>query len=67
MNSLGLQDIFDRMKEVCDYHGIEMIDMTHSSIVNRENITTMLADYVHPTVECHKAMARELTKKINFT
>ena len=66
LNGLGLQDIFDRMKEVCDYHGIEMIDMTHSSIVNRDNIQTMLADYVHPTIECHKAMARELAKKINF-
>lgn len=66
LNSLGLQDIFDRMQEVCEYHGIEMIDMTHSSIVNRENIRMMLADYVHPTVECHKAMARELAKKINF-
>ena len=66
LNGLGLQDIFDRMKEVCDYHGIELIDVTHSSVVNRENITTVLADYVHPTVECHKAMARELAKKINF-
>ena len=66
LNSLGLQDIFDRMKEVCDYHGIELIDMTHCSIINRENIRTMLADYVHPTVECHAAMARELAKKINF-
>jgi lysophospholipase L1-like esterase len=66
LNSLGLQDIFDRMKEVCDYHGIELIDMTHSSVVNRENIKTALADYIHPTVECHAAMARELAKKINF-
>ena len=66
LNGLGLQDIFDRMKEVCDYHGIEMIDMTHSSIVNRDNIRTMLADYVHPTIECHKLIARELAKKINF-
>jgi lysophospholipase L1-like esterase len=66
LNSLGLQDIFDRLKEVCEYHGIEMIDMTHSSIVNRENIEAVLADNVHPTEECHKAMARELAKKINF-
>ena len=66
LNSLGLQDIFDRMKEVCDYHGIEMVDMTHSSVVNRENIKTVLPDYVHPTVECHAAMARELSRKINF-
>lgn len=66
LNGLGLQDIFDKMKEVCDYHGIELIDMTHSSVVNRENIRTVLADYVHPTVECHMAMARELARKIKF-
>lgn len=66
LNGLGLQDIFDRMKEVCEYHGIELIDMTHCSIINRENIKTMLADYVHPTVECHRMMARELAQKITF-
>lgn len=65
-NSLGLEDIFQRQKEVCEYHGIELIDMTHSSIINRENIKTILADYVHPTVEGHKMMARELASKIHF-
>ncbi len=66
LNSLGLEDFFEKQKEVCEYHGIEMIDMTHSSIVNRDNITTMLADYVHPTEECHRVIARELSGKINF-
>lgn len=68
VNSSGgsLENIFQAIKTVCEYHGVEMIDMTHSSIVNRENIRTMLADYVHPTVECHKLMARELAKKLNF-
>lgn len=62
----GLEQIFELEKAVCDYHGIELIDMTHSAIVNRENITTMLPDHVHPTVECHAVMARELAKKIAF-
>lgn len=57
---------YQLQKTVCEFHGIELIDMTHSSIINRENIKTMLPDYVHPTVECHAVMARELTRKINF-
>lgn len=65
-NGLGLEDIFALQKAVCDYHGIELLDMTHSSIVNRENIRDLLADSVHPTVEGHKLMARELSAKINF-
>ena len=65
-NGLGLEDIFQLQKAVCDYHGIELIDMTHSSIVNRENIRSLLADSVHPTVEGHLLMARELSAKINF-
>lgn len=65
-NGLGLEDIFQLQKAVCEYHGIELIDMTHSSIVNRENIRFLLADSVHPTVEGHKLMARELSAKINF-
>lgn len=65
-NGLGLEDIFQLQKAVCEYHGIELIDMTHSSIVNRENIRSLLADSVHPTVEGHLLMARELSAKINF-
>lgn len=62
----GLEQIFQLEKTVCEYHGIELIDMTHCSIINRENIKTMLPDYVHPTVECHRMMARELAQKIAF-
>lgn len=65
-NGLGLEDIFQMQRAVCDYYGIELIDMTHSSIVNRENIRTLLPDNVHPTVEGHKALAMELADKIHF-
>ena len=65
-NGIGLEQIFALQEEVCRYHGIELIDMTHCSIVNRENIRTLLADSVHPTVEGHRLMAKELAKKINF-
>lgn len=62
----GLEQIFELEKAVCEYHGIELIDMTHCSVINRENIKTMLPDYVHPTVECHSLIARELAAKIQF-
>jgi lysophospholipase L1-like esterase len=62
----SLEYVYAMQKAVCEEYGIELIDMTHNSIVNRENIKTVLADYVHPTVECHAVMARELAKKIAF-
>lgn len=62
----NLDYMVDLMEQVCKYHGIEMIDMTHESIVNRENIVSMLPDYVHPSEECHRVMGYELARKINF-
>jgi lysophospholipase L1-like esterase len=63
-NNGTLEDIFNAIKEVCEYYGIEMIDMTHSSIINRKNIKTCLLDNVHPTAYAHTVMARELGEKI---
>lgn len=62
----SLGDMFEAIKEVCEYYGIEMIDMTHSSIVNRKNIEVCLEDDIHPNVATHAAMARELGAKINY-
>jgi lysophospholipase L1-like esterase len=59
-----LEDIFNGIKSVCEYYGIEMIDMTHSSIVNRKNLPTCLPDNTHPTAETHTVIARELAEKI---
>lgn len=61
-----LEDVFNGIKSVCDYYGVEMIDMTHSSVVNRKNLHTLLPDYVHPSTAAHTALARELSAKINF-
>jgi lysophospholipase L1-like esterase len=51
---------------VCEWYGIEYIDMTHNSVVNRQNIEDLLIDKVHPSEACHKAMALELAKKIMY-
>lgn len=65
-NNGTLEDIFNAIVEVCEWYGIEYIDMTHNSIVNRHNISYLLIDKVHPSAECHKVMAIELAKKIMF-
>lgn len=66
-NGLGLQDIFELQKAVCEYHGIECIDLTHSSIINRENLKALLPDLVHPTAEVHGLLAKEIGARINYT
>lgn len=65
-NNGTLEDIFNAIKTVCAYYGVEMVDMTHSSIVNRMNIETCLIDKVHPTADTHTVMAHELAAKIPF-
>ena len=59
-----LEDFYLAEKTVCEYYGIEFIDMLHSSVVNRRNIYNALPDSVHPTKGIHKQMARELSRKI---
>lgn len=65
-NNGTLEQIFDALVEVCEWYGIEYIDMTHNSVVNRQNIEQLLIDKVHPSEACHKVMALELSKKIMF-
>lgn len=61
-----LQYVYEMQKAVCEQYGIELIDMTHNSVVNRENLRDVLADGIHPTEACHEQMARELARKIRF-
>ncbi len=61
-----LDDYYDAIKEVCDYYGIEIIDMTHNSIINRINAETMLPDKVHPSLDAHRQMGLELSGKILY-
>lgn len=65
-NGKTLEDVFSVQKSICEYYGIQYIDNTHSSIVNRKNIRNMLLDGVHPNVECYKVMANEISEKITF-
>ena len=61
-----LQDFIDTQKAVCEQYGIQVIDMTKDSVINRKNIETVLYDKVHPNEACHRALARELARRITF-
>jgi lysophospholipase L1-like esterase len=61
-----LDDYYDAIKNVCEYYGIEMIDMTHNSVINRINAETMLPDKVHPSLDAHRQIGLELSGKILY-
>ena len=63
-NTGTLENFVTKMKEVADYYGIETIDLTHHSVVNRKSLRSLLIDGVHPSAECHAALALELAYKI---
>ncbi len=62
----SLKNFNDKLKEVCEYYGIQVIDMTNSSVINRKSITTVLPDGIHPNLECYKALGTELARRITF-
>ena len=64
-NSGTLETFVQKMIEVCNYYGIEYIDQTHYSVVNRENLPSLLIDGVHPSETAHTLLSHELSKKIS--
>lgn len=62
----SLKNFSDKLKEVCEYYGIQVVDMTNSSVVNRKSITTVLPDGIHPNLACYKALGLELARRIAF-
>ena len=67
INGKTLEDMFQLEKTVADYYGIELIDMTHSSVFNRINCPALLVDGVHPTLRGHQLMGAELSRRIHFS
>ena len=65
-NAKTLQDYYDAIKQVCEYYGVEMIDMLHSSVINRITARTMLPDKVHPSLEAHRQIGLELAGRILY-
>ena len=64
-NSGTLETFVQDMISVCNYYGIQYIDQTHYSVVNRKNLLACLPDGVHPSEDTHTALAHELAGKIN--
>lgn len=64
VNSKTLEDMFDLEQTVCEYYGIEFVDVLHTSIVNRENIQTVLPDKLHPSEYAHKQLGRQIARRI---
>lgn len=46
---------------------IHVIDMTKNPAITRYNLETNLGDGLHPTVECHKELAKEIARRIALT
>ena len=65
-NSGTLESFVQKMIEVCNYYGVQYVDQSHYSCINRENLMTALPDGVHPSVAFHDLLAHELAKKIAF-
>lgn len=61
--SKTLQHIYDAMKEVCDYYGLPLIDLTHNEEINSD-IQNWLPDGVHPSLEKHARLAEILEEEL---
>lgn len=64
--SSTLENYVNQIKSVCEENGVEYIDLTLQSIINKHNIQTLLPDGVHPSLECHKLLSGEIAKKLSF-
>ena len=62
----SLRNFIDTQISVCEEYGIQVIDMSNSCVINKKSINTVLSDGVHPDTACHKALGRELARRITF-
>ena len=65
-NSGTLKQFTQTMIHICEYYGIEYINLSSSSCINRNNLPEMLPDGIHPSTEAHNLLAHELAAKISF-
>lgn len=65
-----LKQVRDAIIECCEYYGIEYIDQSYTSVINRltlkDGVESMAPDGVHPSLDAHELLARELGAKIHF-
>ena len=61
-----LQDVVDAINSVCNYYGIESVDLNKGNFINRINIKDILVDGLHPTAASMKALASEMYCNMTF-
>lgn len=61
-----LAQMFDAIVEVCKFYGIQYIDMTYRSPINRLNMVQTLPDGVHPSEDAHTIIARQVSQELTF-
>ena len=55
-----LQDLIDSIESVCNYYNVQFLDVTNTGAINRQNISTVLGDGLHPTIEGYGLIAKVL-------
>lgn len=61
-----LQNVIDKIKSVCEYYGLQMIDSVNNSVVNRFNIEDYFPDGLHPAEDGYLQIARCYAKQMMF-
>ena len=63
-NSGTLEQVYQALVAVAEYYGLEIIDLTHNSVINRISLPSLLDDGVHPTIPCHTQLGTEIARRI---
>lgn len=64
--SESLRTVIEYQKQICEYYGIQYIEQTMCSPVNRYNADKVLLDGVHPSYGITKQMAKVIAKHLMF-
>ena len=59
-----LEDFCNAEREICEYYGIEYVDLLRGSMINRINAPEVLPDGVHPSPACHRLLGVEIAGKL---
>lgn len=61
-----LEQVCDAMKQVAAFYGIEVIDLAHTSLVNRITLPGCLDDGVHPNMAAHEQLGHEIAARLSY-
>lgn len=61
-----LQDVVDVIHTVCDYYGVEVVDLSKGNVINRLNIKDVLVDGLHPREDIMDKLASEMYANMTY-